>query len=133
MLKNVLITVIIIAFAVALPAIPVFYLGKMLIYNIIIHIKGDKYIGTCVKYIKGQHGGLEVYWYNGKRKHYQRFLHVLPIKFRYPHEIKVYSINNFTNLGLITIAVNFIYFAFFAFIWIVCIIGTFDILYFLYN
>lgn len=128
MLKLIAVTVILIAFAVALPAIPVFYLGKMLIDNIIIRVKGEKYIGTCVKYIRGRYGGLDVYWNDGKRKHHQRFVHVMPVKFKYPHEIKVYSLNNSPNLGLLTITGNFIYFAFFAFIWIVCIMGAVNIL-----
>ncbi len=50
MLKNAVITVIImmlIAFSIVLPAIYVFYLGKILIDDIIVRVKGDKYIGIC--------------------------------------------------------------------------------------
>ena len=62
MIKNAIITIILIVFAVILPAIPVFYLGKMLIDNIIIYTKGEKYIGMCIRYIKGRYGGLDVCW-----------------------------------------------------------------------
>lgn len=44
MFKNAVIILILISFAVALPVIPVFYLGKMRIDNIAIYIKGEKYI-----------------------------------------------------------------------------------------
>lgn len=136
MLKNAVITVIIvmlIAFSAVLPAIYVFYLGRILIDDIIVRVKGDKYIGTCMKYITGRHGGLEVYWYDDKGKHHRCFLNALPVKFKYPHEIKVYSLNNSSNLGLLTIVGNFIYFAFFAFIWIICIMGAIDIIYGIYK
>ena len=132
MIKNAIITIILTVFAVILPAIPVFYLGKMLIDNIIIYTKGKKYIGTCIRYIKGRYGGLDVCWNDGKRKHHQRF-HAPTVKIKYPYEIKVYSLNNSSNLGLLTIVGNFIYLAFFAFIWIICIIGTVNILYNIYK
>ena len=70
---------------------------------------------------------------DGKRKHHQRFFHVPTVKFKYPYVIKVYSLNNSQNLGLLTIVRNFIYLAFFAFIGIICIIGTVNILYNIYK
>lgn len=69
MLKNAVITVIImmlIAFSIVLPAIYVFYLGKILIYDIIVRVKGEKYIIR-------RNGGLDVYWNDGKRNHHQIF------------------------------------------------------------
>ncbi len=114
MLKNAVITVIImmlIAFSIVLPASYVFYLGKILIDNIIVRVKGDKYIGICEKYIIGRNGGLDVYWNDGKRNHHQIF-HVLSLKFKYPHKIKMYFFDNCANLGFLTVIINFIYFSF---------------------
>lgn len=127
MLMKAVFTVVLLAVAVVLPAWWLFYIGNILSENIIVRIRGEKYIGMCEKYISGRNGGLDVHWNDGKRNHHMIF-HVMPIKLRYPHEIKIYSLNNSSNLGLLTIIPNSINFLFFLLVWIVCVIGSVDIL-----
>lgn len=127
MLMKAVFTVVLLAVAVVLPAWWLFYIGNILSENIIVRIRGEKYIGMCEKYISGRNGGLDVHWNDGKRNHHMIF-HVMPIKLRYPHEIKIYSLNNSSNLGLLTIIPNSINFLFFLLVWIICIIGSVDIL-----
>lgn len=62
-----------------------------------------------------------------------RFFHVLSLKFKYPHKIKMYFFDNCVNLGFLTIIIDFIYFSFFAFVWIICIMGAIDIICVIYK
>lgn len=127
MLTYAIITMVLVAFGVVLPAWWLFYIGNILSGNIIVYVKGEKYIGMCEKYISGRNGGLYVHWNDGKRNHNMIF-HVMPVKLRYPHEIKIYSLNNSSNLGLLTVIPCLINFLFFLLIWIVCVIGSVNIL-----
>ncbi len=131
MLMKAVFTVVLLAVAVVLPAWWLFHIGNILLENIIVRVKGKKYIGMCEKYVFGKYGGLDVYWNDGKRNHHEIY-NVMPIKLRYPHEIKIYSLNNSSNLGLLTIIPNSINFLFFLSVWIICVIGSVDILYDIY-
>lgn len=127
MLTKTVIFVAIVAFGIVLPAWWQFHLGKILYGHIIVRRKGEKCIGICKKYISGRNGGLEVEWNDGKRNHHMIFT-AIPFKLRYPYEITVYSLNNISNIGLSSIIPHIIYFLFFLFVFVVCAIGSVDII-----
>lgn len=127
MLIKTVIFVVIVAFGIVLPAWWLSYIGKILLGHIIVRRKGEKQIGICKKYISGRNGGLEVQWNDGKRNHHMIF-YALPVKLRYPYEIKIYSLNNLSNLGLPSIIPYLIYFLLFLLVFVVCAIGSVDII-----
>ncbi len=133
-LGKAVIFVILISFGIVFTAIPLFYIGRMIVTDIIIAKNGKKKNGKCIKYIYGDRmhfGKMLVEWKDDEGKTKQRKFIALRLRFKYPYNVKVYILDNAvcqSNLGILTIANELLYFLLFLFIWGICAMGTIHLL-----
>lgn len=129
-LGKALLSLLLIIFGIALPSVPLLYLGKLLKLDIKIMRNGKRQIGKCINYEQGtcaRFGALvvELEDHNGRTRHIR--YNALQIRFKYPYNIIIYTIDNsynYSNLGMLTVIREILYFLFFFAIWLVCSVGT---------
>lgn len=129
-LRKAMLSLLLIIFGIAFTFVPLLYIGKMLKFDIEIMKNGERQIGRCIKYERGscaRFGALIVEFEdrNGRTRHIR--YNALRIYFKYPHNITIYKLDNsynYSNLGILTIIREALYFSFFFAIWLVCSVGT---------
>jgi len=129
-LRKALIFLILIIIGIVFTSLPLLYIGKMLKLDIEIMKNGEKQTGRCIRYEHGsrsEFGALVVELEdNNGRTRYIKY-NALRFHFKYPYDITVYKLNNsviYSNLGVLTIAREILYFLFFLSIWFICTVGT---------
>lgn len=133
-LRKAIIFVILISVGIVFTAIPLFHIGKMIVIDVIIAKNGQKKNGKCIKYIRGNRvhfGSMLVEWKDDEGKTKHREFIALRLRFKCPYNVKVYILNNavyLSNLGILTILNELLYFLLFLFIWSVCSMGTIHLL-----
>lgn len=107
-------------FGMVIMAMPAVFTGKILIENVIVLRRGEKFSGTCMGY-KFEHWncGYDVYWSDNNKKFNSRF-DVPMVRFRYPCSVNVYKLNHAINLGIFTIIKNVTCFVICVLLWVVC-------------
>ena len=129
-LRKALFFLILIIIGIVFTSLPLLYIGKMLKLDIEIMKNGEKLTGKCIRYEHGSRskfGALvvELEDDNGRTRYIK--YNALSFHFKYPYDITVYRLNdsdNDSNLGILTIARESLYFLFFFSIWSICTVGT---------
>lgn len=133
-LGKAVIFVILISVGIVFTAIPLFYIGRTIVIDILIIKNGQKKNGKCIKYIREDRvhfGTMLVEWKDDAGKTKRREFIALRHRFTYPYNVKVYILGNAvcqSNLGILTIANELLYFLLFLFIWGICAMGTIHLL-----
>ena len=128
--RNALIFLILIIIGIVFTSLPLLYIGKMLKLDIEIMKNGEKQTGRCIRYEHGSRsifGALVVELEDNKGSTRQIKYNAMRCHFKYPYDITVYMLNNsdiYSNLGVLTIAREILYFLFFFSIWFICTVGT---------
>ncbi len=117
-------------FGVILMAMPAVFTGKVLVGNIIIIQKGDKFSGICTGYkLEHWNCGHDVYWIDESNIELHRRFDVPVIKLKYPCRVNVYSLNHSVNLGIFTVVKDVLCFVVCLFWWILCVFITMNTIY----
>ncbi|MDE5770875.1 MAG: hypothetical protein K2I06_04465 [Ruminococcus sp.] len=112
-------------FGVVVMAIPAVFTGKTLVKNIIIIQKGEKFSGTCTGYkLERWNCGHDVCWVDENNIKLHRRFDVPMIKFKYPCQVNVYSLNHSVNLGIFTVIKDILCFVACLVLWVFCVIIT---------
>lgn len=128
--RKALFFLILIIIGIAFTSLPLLYIGKMLKFDIEIMKNGEKQTGRCIRYEHGSRSGfgaLVVELEDNKGRTRQIKYNAMRFHFKYPYDITVYKLNNsviYSNLGVLTIAREILYFLFFLSIWFICTVGT---------
>lgn len=131
---KIIVSVIYIFCGIIFLGLPFAFTLRMLIENILIIHKGEKFTAVCSRYkIEGHNSGHDVQWTDNSGRNCCRRFHILIIKFRYPFALKVYNLNNRINIGVFTIVQNVLWLGVCLFVWLVGIFGTVDFIIDLYK
>lgn len=128
--KRAAVILLLTAAGVLFPSLPLFFIGRMLKADRLIMRRGEKHIGLCIGYTRGSRcrfGALTVELTASDGRTVQRTYNAMRFRFRYPHEITVYTLDAaflHSNLGVQTILREILYFLLFFAIWLICTAGT---------
>ncbi len=129
-LKKALIFLVLILIGIAFTFLPLPYIGQMLKADIDIMRYGEKQTGRCIKYEPGSRarfGALVVELEDhGGRTRMIKY-NAIRLRFKYPHDITVYTLDDSyqnSNLGMLSVTRDLLYFLFFFSVWLICTIGT---------
>lgn len=129
-LGKALISLVLITAGIVFTFVPLLYIGKMLRLDIEVMRKGEKQTGRCIGYERGSRasfGALIVELEDSSGMIRNIRYNALRLYLKFPHNITVYRLDNSyscSNLGMLTIIREVLYFSFFFAVWCVCSAGT---------
>ncbi len=131
---KIIVSVIYIFCGIIFLGLPFAFTLRMLIENILIIRKGEKFTAVCSRYkLEYHNSGHDVQWTASNGRNCCRRFHILIIKFRYPFAVKIYNLNNRINIGVFTIIQNALWLGVCMFVWLIGILGTVDFIIDLYK